>query len=186
MSDPCCPSSPALQTRYCRVSVPTISTVPQSSLVAVWRKRAVLPENVSIVGAGVMVPQVSSPIGMGAAWTTESGGNVTAAGVVHGAGDRFEGAGLVEDRDRARDRELCPGLHHGELHGAAQTHHHHAIVGRGGDRQRSTIGARDIWNLRLRRRSGGATVPAARRGGHDEDRAGGPAQDVRSSPCHHH
>ena len=36
-----------------------------------------LPENVSIVGAGVMVPQVLSPIGMGAALTTESGGNVT-------------------------------------------------------------------------------------------------------------
>ena len=34
-----------------------------------------LPENVSIVGAGVMVPQVSSPIGT--ALTTESGGNVT-------------------------------------------------------------------------------------------------------------
>ena len=30
-----------------------------------------------MVGAGVMVPQVSSPIGMGAALTTESGGNVT-------------------------------------------------------------------------------------------------------------
>ena len=50
---------------------------PQSSLVAVWRKRAVLPENVSIVGAGVMVPQVSSPMGMGAALMMESGGNVT-------------------------------------------------------------------------------------------------------------
>ena len=62
-----------------------------------------------------------------------------AAGVVHGAGDRFEGAGLVEDRDRARDRELCPGLHHGELHGAAQTHHHHAPFERGGDRQRSVV-----------------------------------------------
>ena len=36
-----------------------------------------VPENVSMVGAGVMVPQVSSPIGMGAAVTTESGGNVT-------------------------------------------------------------------------------------------------------------
>ena len=54
-----------------------ISTIPQSSLVAVWRKRAVVPENVSIVGAGVMVPQVSSPMGMGAALMMESGGNVT-------------------------------------------------------------------------------------------------------------
>ena len=36
-----------------------------------------VPENVSMVGAGVMVLQVSSPIGMGAALTTESGGNVT-------------------------------------------------------------------------------------------------------------
>ena len=36
-----------------------------------------VPENVSIVGAGVMVPQVSSPMGMGAALMMESGGNVT-------------------------------------------------------------------------------------------------------------
>ncbi len=72
-----------------------------------------------------------------------------AAGVVHGAGDRFDGAGLVEDRGRARDRELCSSLHHCDLHGSAQTHHHHATFERGGDRQRSTIGARDIRNLRL-------------------------------------
>ena len=89
-----------------------------------------LPENVSIVGAGVMVPQVSSP--MGTVWTTESGGKRDEAGFVHGAGDRFEGVGLFEDRDRARDRELCPGLHHGDLHGAAQTHQQHATGGRGG------------------------------------------------------
>ena len=36
-----------------------------------------VPENVSMVGAGVMVPQVSSPMGMGTALTRESGGNVT-------------------------------------------------------------------------------------------------------------
>ena len=40
-------SSPrAPQTRYCRVSVPAISTLPQPSLLAVWRKRAVVPANV--------------------------------------------------------------------------------------------------------------------------------------------
>ena len=66
------------------------------------------------------------------------------AGFVHGAGDSWECAGLFEDRDRARDRELCPSLHHGYLHGSAQTHH------RGCDRQWSTIGSRDIRNLRLR------------------------------------
>ena len=45
VSDPY--SSPrAPQTRYCRVSVPAISTLPQPSLLAVWRKRAVVPANV--------------------------------------------------------------------------------------------------------------------------------------------
>ena len=34
-------------------------------------------ENVSMVGAWVMVPQVSTPMGMGTALTRESGGNVT-------------------------------------------------------------------------------------------------------------
>ena len=64
----------APQTRYCRVSVPTTSKLPQSSLLAVWRKRAVVPANVSMVGAGVMVPQASSPMGRGAL-TTASASN---------------------------------------------------------------------------------------------------------------
>ena len=36
-----------------------------------------VPANVSMVGAGVMVAQVSTPMGMGTALTRESGGNVT-------------------------------------------------------------------------------------------------------------
>ena len=36
-----------------------------------------VPENVSMVAAWVMVPQVSTPMGMGTALTRESGGNVT-------------------------------------------------------------------------------------------------------------
>ena len=44
---------------------------PQRSLLAVWRKRAVSPEKVSIVGAGAMVPQVSSL--SGTALAKESG-----------------------------------------------------------------------------------------------------------------
>ena len=39
--------------------------------------RALVPENVNMVGAGVMVPQVSSLSTIGTVWTTESGGNVT-------------------------------------------------------------------------------------------------------------
>ena len=93
--------------RYCRVSVPKTSTFPQPSLLAVWRKRAVLPENVSIAGACVMVPQVSSSRGYGI--DQGVGRERDEAGFVHGAGDRLECVGLFEDRDRARDRELCPG-----------------------------------------------------------------------------
>ena len=63
-----------------------------------------------------------------------------ATGGVHGAGDRLKGAGLVEDRDRAGDRELGTGLHDGEMHGAAQTQHDRAPVERGGDGQRARIG----------------------------------------------
>ena len=89
-----------------------------------------------------------------------------AAGVVHGPGDCVEGAGFVEDRDRARDCELCPRLYHGDVPGSAQAHHDRASCERGGDRQRALIGARDIRNLRLRGqrgwadRRGGAAVPA--------------------------
>ena len=75
-------------------------------------------ENVSMVGAWVMVPQVSTPMGLGTALTRESGGNVTrpVSSTVPVTASRAPG--LVEDRDRARDGELCPGLHHGEVHGA--------------------------------------------------------------------
>ena len=149
------------------------------------------PQNVSMVGAGVMVPQVSSPMGMGAALTTESGGNVTRPVSSTVPVTAVEGAGLVEDRDRARDRELCPGLHHGELHGSAPdvtitTPPSSAAVIVSGP----LIGARDIWNLRLRGRRGwadrrdGAAVPAARRGGHDDNRASGQTPEAREVHLH--
>ena len=68
----CCLSTP--RPRYCRVSVPKTSRFPQTSLLAVWRNRAVLPEKVSIARAGVMVPQVSPVPGV---LTKVLGGNVT-------------------------------------------------------------------------------------------------------------
>ena len=132
--------------RYCRVSVPKTSTFPQPSLLAVWRKRAVLPENVSIAGACVMVPQVSSS--RGTALTKESDGNVTRP--VSFTVPVTAWSALVSSKIEIEPVILCPGLHHGDLHGSAQIHHQRAPCGRGGDRQRSTIGSRNIRNLRLR------------------------------------
>ena len=58
-----------------------------------------VPENVSIVGAGVMVPQVSSPMGMGAALIETRGGSFDeedrTAGAEYQCGELLAETGVV-------------------------------------------------------------------------------------------
>ena len=108
-----------------------------------------VPANVSMVGAGVMVPQVSTPMGMGTALTRESGGNVTRP--VSSTVPVTAARALVSSKIETEPVMVscAPACTTVEVHGAAQRHQHDALK-RGGDRQRALIGARDIRNLRLR------------------------------------
>ena len=87
-----------------------------------------VPENVSMVGAGVMVPQVSSPIGMGAALTTESGGNVTrlvSFTVPVTASSALVSSRIVVEPVIVSCAPACTTVSEA-LPGSAQTHHHRA------------------------------------------------------------
>ena len=117
-------------------------------MLAALRKRAVLPEKLSVVVAGVRVPQVSSP--RGTALTRESGGNVTkpVSFTVPGTASRAVVSSTIEIEPVIVS--CAPACTTVIYMVPLRLTHQPATFDRDGDRQRSTIGSRNIRNLLLR------------------------------------